>query len=387
MFQYFDNADRIKILFYIISFYAHEMMNNYISVIVTAYNRKEFLLDALKSAVNQTLDRKYYEIIVVKNFKDEGMDEYITQQSMKNIYTEDTSLSGKIVLGLKTSSGNIVSFLDDDDIFLQTKLEHVRKAFLGSPDLIYYHNNFKIISNTLEVGDSQNLNSSNSKEVRITDGKAWHTYYAKERELAFNGTEYAKISKKIKDQRADFNNSCISVKREVILSFLKFIKKMESLSVDQVLFYLCLQSGHGILIDRTVLSLYRIHESNSSLTHSIQSKTDKSKITMISYPEFERKRLIDLNSLIKVSELFPEFRLLNVSSVQDYIRSDIALIKISQCLRSTEEYYQDEISYRDYIYYMKGGKIIRRFTGALVCFFKLKSKTFNKFYLKFRTVY
>ena len=37
----------------------------YISVIITAYNRKEFLLNAIKSALNQTLDKKYYEIIVI----------------------------------------------------------------------------------------------------------------------------------------------------------------------------------------------------------------------------------------------------------------------------------------------------------------------------------
>ena len=42
----------------------------YISVIITAYNRKDFLFNAIKSVVNQTLDKKYYEIIVIKNFED-----------------------------------------------------------------------------------------------------------------------------------------------------------------------------------------------------------------------------------------------------------------------------------------------------------------------------
>ncbi|EQD28177.1 cell wall biosynthesis glycosyltransferase, partial [mine drainage metagenome] len=47
-----------------------------ISVIITAYQRKNYLLDALNSAVNQTLDRKYYEIIVVKNFSDSEIDAF-----------------------------------------------------------------------------------------------------------------------------------------------------------------------------------------------------------------------------------------------------------------------------------------------------------------------
>jgi len=44
------------------------MNTSLITVIITAYNRKEFLEDAIKSAINQTLPRKYYEIIVVKIF-------------------------------------------------------------------------------------------------------------------------------------------------------------------------------------------------------------------------------------------------------------------------------------------------------------------------------
>ena len=37
-------------------------MEPFLSVIVTAYNRKDFLRQALASAVNQTLDRKRYPI-------------------------------------------------------------------------------------------------------------------------------------------------------------------------------------------------------------------------------------------------------------------------------------------------------------------------------------
>jgi len=44
------------------------MNNQFITVIITAYNRRKFLESAIKSAINQTLPRKYYEIIVVKNF-------------------------------------------------------------------------------------------------------------------------------------------------------------------------------------------------------------------------------------------------------------------------------------------------------------------------------
>jgi glycosyltransferase involved in cell wall biosynthesis len=43
----------------------------FISVIITVHKRKESSLEAVDSAINQTLPKDEYEIIVVKNFKDE----------------------------------------------------------------------------------------------------------------------------------------------------------------------------------------------------------------------------------------------------------------------------------------------------------------------------
>jgi glycosyltransferase involved in cell wall biosynthesis len=48
-----------------------------ISVIIIAYNRKIFLKDAIKSVLNQSLDRNLYEIIIVKNFNDKDIDDFI----------------------------------------------------------------------------------------------------------------------------------------------------------------------------------------------------------------------------------------------------------------------------------------------------------------------
>jgi len=58
----------------------------YISVIITAYNRKEFLLDAFNSALNQTLSRDKHEIIVTKNFRDSKIDSYIKKNGGKLVF-------------------------------------------------------------------------------------------------------------------------------------------------------------------------------------------------------------------------------------------------------------------------------------------------------------
>ena len=58
----------------------------YISVIITAYNRKELLLAAFNSALNQALSRDKHEIIVTKNFRDSKIDSYIKKNGGKLVF-------------------------------------------------------------------------------------------------------------------------------------------------------------------------------------------------------------------------------------------------------------------------------------------------------------
>ena len=52
--------------------------------VVTAYSRREFLKYAVKSVINQTLDKSLYEIIVVKNFRDPEVDHTVESNRGKN---------------------------------------------------------------------------------------------------------------------------------------------------------------------------------------------------------------------------------------------------------------------------------------------------------------
>jgi len=55
----------------------------YISVIVTAYNRRRYLPFALKSLEAQTLPKDKFEVIVVKNFDDKESDNIISRNGWK----------------------------------------------------------------------------------------------------------------------------------------------------------------------------------------------------------------------------------------------------------------------------------------------------------------
>ncbi|MCL4383602.1 glycosyltransferase, partial [Candidatus Marsarchaeota archaeon] len=108
-----------------------------ISVIIAAYNRKNFLYDAVKSAIDQTIDKKLYEIIIIKNFEDRKIDRLIKNS---NISIKQILLKSKLIYypnglliskALKKSNGEIIVFLEDDDIFEKNKLQQVLKIFVS----------------------------------------------------------------------------------------------------------------------------------------------------------------------------------------------------------------------------------------------------------------
>ena len=81
------------------------MNQPYISVIVTAYNRRRYLPFALRSLEAQTLPRNKFEVIVVKNFDDKESDDIISRNGWKEVYKDSTYQGMMILAGLKEPKG------------------------------------------------------------------------------------------------------------------------------------------------------------------------------------------------------------------------------------------------------------------------------------------
>jgi glycosyltransferase involved in cell wall biosynthesis len=113
----------------------------FISVVVTAFNRKEYIQEAVKSVLTQTLKRSKYEIIVVKNYSDEAIDKYLESKEVKNIYTEEVSFGKKLATGISNATGDCVIFLDDDDLMDPRRAEYIISIFNSDKELIFIHNN------------------------------------------------------------------------------------------------------------------------------------------------------------------------------------------------------------------------------------------------------
>ena len=89
---------------------------NKISVIITAHSRKKYILEALSSVINNNLSKDKLEIIIVKNYIDSVIDSEIERLSKQyniiSIIENDFRLGAKISKGVKSSSGDVITFLD-----------------------------------------------------------------------------------------------------------------------------------------------------------------------------------------------------------------------------------------------------------------------------------
>ena len=199
------------------------MENNqvpYISVIITAYNRKEFLLNSIKSVLNQTIDKKSYEIIVIKNFTDETIDDFINKNNIKRILMNGT-VGEFLDKGILAANGEIISFLDDDDLFFSNKLGIVYNEFKKDNTIVYYHNLSVPIN---ENGETININGMNAS--------------------------------------LDFNMSSISIKKSIVKIY--NADKINT-SQDTLMYLYALESGKNIIKGKEKLTYYMFHNSISNI--------------------------------------------------------------------------------------------------------------------------
>ncbi len=231
-------------------------MDCLITVIITDYNRKEFLLEALNSVINQTLDRNNYEIILIKNFNDVTIDSFCKSNSVVNI-TMNGTIGEYLSKGISLSKGQVVCFLDDDDLYLPNKLEEVSKLY-ASTNFSLLHNNYS------EIDASGNPHKTYMKKLHFTS----YDFDI----LKFNPPSQLSTLKKLLKSESDFNISCMSISRSFSRSLENSIRNISACQ-DGFLFYSSLSLG-PVVATGMVLTKYRVHDSMSKATDSFALYTN-----------------------------------------------------------------------------------------------------------------
>ena len=237
---------RVYVLYYF-TLSDYKMENSFVSVIITAFNRKEYINDAINSVLNQSLDSSRYELIVVTN--------YDISVSLKgkinfiNINKNNNERFNLMIYGIKAAKGDIICFLDDDDIYDKFKLEKIVNIFSKNKRLGYIHNAFCLID---ESGQ------------RITSKKYTRLYKQPHKDYYITYKNLKKFLSKITYYNGLVNLSTISIRKTIIdKDSLDYFLSLPG-NFDEFVFYEFLRSQSDLFIGKDILSHYRIHRKNNS---------------------------------------------------------------------------------------------------------------------------
>ncbi|AFZ70684.1 glycosyl transferase [Caldisphaera lagunensis DSM 15908] len=208
-----------------------------ISVIVTAHNRKKYLPYALQSLEKQTLDKDKFEVIVIKNFEDQLSDKIIERNNWKNIVIEENNTLGeKLSLGIDESKGDIITFLEDDDMYKPERLMYIYKSFQKIKNLIYISNDVDVIDENNNIIDKKFFAIKPSFNIIMkSDDPRWEKIIAK----------YEIYS----------NNSSIAVNRNIAEN----IKGLKGGMIDLAIMAISSFSEGLLFYTSKRLTYYRVH--------------------------------------------------------------------------------------------------------------------------------
>ncbi len=116
-----------------------------VSVIIPTFNREIYLLKAIESVANQSY--KNIEIIVVDDGSTHIYAESICEKfnNCTYFYKKNGGLSSARNYGISQAKGEFIAFLDDDDLWLPTKIELQVDVLINNPYYDLVHSKVAII--------------------------------------------------------------------------------------------------------------------------------------------------------------------------------------------------------------------------------------------------
>ena len=225
------------------------MIKRLFSAIVVAYNRKDYILDAVKSALDQTTKKDNYEIIVIKNFIDPTIDTFLKKHNILSINSKEQTLSGKISESAQIANGEYLCFLEDDDLWAPNRLSAFFSLLNKFGSIDFYHNNYiHFTSGKQKIADSMVLEKNDFVNlINIQKAKS-------------SIKEFNKLVK----NHSSYNLSSMIIKKELVLSNLQLFSGFGNDYVDGLIFYISAVFGTKLLTDRRKFTAVRVHANNRS---------------------------------------------------------------------------------------------------------------------------
>lgn len=223
--------------------YVKSMKDNLkVSVVINNYNYGRFLPEAIDSALNQTYP--HTEAIVVDDGSTDNSPEIIASYGYKIIpvLKENGGQASAFNAGFAASTGDIICFLDSDDIFLPEKVATVVESFGDRTDLDWCFHSLKWV----DVDGKPSIDRSDRKGL------------AGEYDLK----EHIRKGK-LRDKLPSLpSTSGLCFKRSLLQQILPMPEAKTIGLNDAYLEFTSIGLSKGILLDEE-LALYRVHGANA----------------------------------------------------------------------------------------------------------------------------
>lgn len=122
----------------------------YFSIIVPLYNKESFVRDALNSILKQTYSD--YEVIIVNDASTDDsifvVEEFLSEKVKIIHHEKNKGLAAARNTGIQNATSNFITYLDADDVWKPTFLEHIFTLTKEFPDAKIFATNYEEIWET-----------------------------------------------------------------------------------------------------------------------------------------------------------------------------------------------------------------------------------------------
>lgn len=162
-----------------------------------------------------------------------------------NIFTNAESLALKQAIGISYAHGDLIAFLEDDDMFALNKI-YVLRGLLNHSDLDFFHNSLLPIKEHVTVSYIVPFDNSQLKFYRV------------------NELQNKKILKYIiRTYHPEMYNSCTVISTDLAKKCIDGLHRVD-INTERFWFACALEKGRQIALTRSPLTFYRIHSQSFS---------------------------------------------------------------------------------------------------------------------------
>ncbi|WP_238916561.1 glycosyltransferase family 2 protein [Clostridium sp. YIM B02555] len=142
------------------------------SIIITIYNKEKYLHEAIESALNQTMNKSDYEILLVNNGSEDGSREiaekYVKENSNIRLINQDNrGIGGANNTGIRNANGKYICILHADDL-ADEKLLDVCCKYMEQYELDFINFPYHVYNNGKKA---ENFELSGVECEKIYNGK------------------------------------------------------------------------------------------------------------------------------------------------------------------------------------------------------------------------